>query len=847
MTTTLSRVPITQVIGTGSDELILKVAQDYYKEDVRFTVTVDGKQVGDVLTVSSINGSGSADTFTLRGDWGGGDHKIEINYLNGNYNAVTKEDSNLWIQSATYNSSEFLASKALWSGGKYSFGTDPTSILTGTAGVDAMAGTRGRDILIGGRGNDCLWGGQGRDIFSQTRGDGYDTIVDFTVAGTGADILRLNGYMISSFADLSQRLTQSGKNTNILLDANNIVVLQNVTASTLTAANFEFVNPLTKKAAVDLSAGTGQDTLVLKLSQDYFVGDDAKFTVSVDGVQVGGTFAASAVRFTGVNDTLTLRGDWGAGTHTVKVNFLNDAFNATTLEDRNLFIQSASINGTNIADASKLVGSGSYSFAAVIAAAVVAPTPVGDGSAIVVPSDPVTAPAPVVTPTHETFTFTNGDGAKTINGFEVSGAGSDILRIDGYGLVNTLKVAGQTSVTNLAELKPLMSQVGSDTVIKVSATDVITLTNVNMADLTDANFSFGSKLQGAMQAATNNGWIVFNNTWGSGNLVDGKDYSVGATYHANSMTTATTFTWDYPPNTLSYTKVLGYPSVMFGSDTFNNVWGEYDPAMVLPVQVKNLTSLTSSYNSSIGGEVQSFDVAYDIWLTNKPNGIWSDITNEVMIWTHRGDMNTYGTKVGTYSDGNYSATIYHIGTYTALVPDKDFLVGTIDVKDVLAKLQALGIVSGDEYVNQIDYGAEPFQGKGSLTLNSLSIDVGSKDAAGIVTKSHADGGVTSQIKEGTAGADILSPGTTKISTLIGGAGNDTFVFTKGQMNTVTVQDFHVDSGVGEHDLLKFVGFGTGAELVHDSGDNWSIHYGSNIDHIVLTGVQTLSHSDYVFV
>ena len=75
---------------------------------------------------------------------------------------------------------------------------------------------------------------------------------------------------------------------------------------------------------VTLSAGTGSDTLVLKISQDAYQGS-AQYTVSVDGKQVGGTFTASASHAAKQSDTLTLKGDWAAGAHKVEVKFLNDA------------------------------------------------------------------------------------------------------------------------------------------------------------------------------------------------------------------------------------------------------------------------------------------------------------------------------------------------------------------------------------------------------------------------------------------------------------------------------------------------------------------------------------------
>jgi hypothetical protein len=89
---------------------------------------------------------------------------------------------------------------------------------------------------------------------------------------------------------------------------------------------------LTSFAPLSLSAGSGPDTLVLKINQDAWQGS-AQYTVKVDGVQIGGVFTASALRSSGQFDTLTLKGDWKPGAHRVEVNFLNDAWGGSAATD----------------------------------------------------------------------------------------------------------------------------------------------------------------------------------------------------------------------------------------------------------------------------------------------------------------------------------------------------------------------------------------------------------------------------------------------------------------------------------------------------------------------------------
>jgi hypothetical protein len=120
-------------------------------------------------------------------------------------------------------------------------------------------------------------------------------------------------------------------------------------------------------------AGWGPDSLVLWVSQDFYKGD-AQFTVSVDGQQVGGTFTASALRSSGQHDTLTLHGNWGAGAHTVTVDFVNDLWEGTPQTDRNLYVTQAEYNGVW----SGALGDGWTGGSFTVEAAAAAPAPAQD-------------------------------------------------------------------------------------------------------------------------------------------------------------------------------------------------------------------------------------------------------------------------------------------------------------------------------------------------------------------------------------------------------------------------------------------------------------------------------------
>ncbi|TPG33258.1 1,3-beta-glucanase, partial [Roseomonas nepalensis] len=95
---------------------------------------------------------------------------------------------------------------------------------------------------------------------------------------------------------------------------------------------------------IDQTIGSGPDTMVLKISEDAWNGH-AQYTVKVDGVAVGNGLTAAASHALGQSDTLTLKGSWGAGAHTVEVSFLNDAWGGSASTDRNLYVDGVTYNG----------------------------------------------------------------------------------------------------------------------------------------------------------------------------------------------------------------------------------------------------------------------------------------------------------------------------------------------------------------------------------------------------------------------------------------------------------------------------------------------------------------------
>ncbi len=118
------------------------------------------------------------------------------------------------------------------------YGEDGNDFLDGEAGNDVLIGGAGNDVILGSAGTDIFRGDAGRDIFVIQRGGEGDFIQDYT---RGEDRIDLSLLGITSFAQVQAIAIQSGADTVINFGNGDFLVLQNLTASALTATDFGFI------------------------------------------------------------------------------------------------------------------------------------------------------------------------------------------------------------------------------------------------------------------------------------------------------------------------------------------------------------------------------------------------------------------------------------------------------------------------------------------------------------------------------------------------------------------------------------------------------------------------------
>lgn len=107
--------------------------------------------------------------------------------------------------------------------------------LSGGGGADKVYGDKGDDIINGGRGKDVIVGGQDDDLFVFRRGDGVDTIKDFTA---GEDKIYISSDDVSSFEDMTIR--DKGDYAVAVYGSGDKIKLIGVEAASLIESDFQF-------------------------------------------------------------------------------------------------------------------------------------------------------------------------------------------------------------------------------------------------------------------------------------------------------------------------------------------------------------------------------------------------------------------------------------------------------------------------------------------------------------------------------------------------------------------------------------------------------------------------------
>ncbi|MGV3552868.1 GH12 family glycosyl hydrolase domain-containing protein [Rhizobium sp.] len=219
-------------------------------------------------------------------------------------------------------------------------------------------------------------------------------------------------------------------------------------------------------------------------------------------------------------------------------------------------------------------------------------------------------------------------------------------------------------------------------------------------------------------------FALVNNPWNSGRLKNGPDYTQSVTFYTDDINRDVLFKWDWP----STGRVVAYPEIIAGYKP----WGK-DGSDSLVTRLDRLSQLDVTIDYDISGNKQKFNVAFDLWLSDKPLAGPGHITTELMIWTHDGNFRPAGEKIGFYRDGDFRAQIWvadNFGDssggssatwrYIAIRSKDEIRSDTIDIAAIIEHLVDRGLIDETDYLNGYEFGAEVTGGRGKLKLNEIS-------------------------------------------------------------------------------------------------------------------------------
>ena len=349
------------------------------------------------------------------------------------------------------------------------------------------------------------------------------------------------------------------------------------------------------------------------------------------------------------------------------------------------------------------------------------------------------------------------------------------------------------------------------------------------------------------QDVTDGTYTLVNNTWNVGNLINGTDFTQTVTYDTTDLIHGTRFDWSYGRDD---SNILAYPSLILGK----SAWGNGETG-VIDTRISELRNLDLAYDIAIGGQTDRFNVAYDLWLTNAPKAVYTNITTELMIWVHSGGFPLPDTADIVYDGGSFTANVYVkegfsaldiTWRYVAVVLTETRLAGTIDLDDLLRDLAAQGIVNASDHVTGIEFGAEVSSGTGSLTINDFDFDLsryaitsGADRLRGTAQDDVIDARAGRDTLIGGAGDDVLTGGR-GVDHLTGGTGADSFAFTTAGRDHI--RDFDTTEG----DRIDLTAFDLARRDISLTQADTATLLHLDTDVLTLTGVSALQMSDLIW-
>lgn len=337
-------LPLRQTtLGSGSHTLALQISEDAYLGDAQFTVAVDGLQVGGVQTATALHSTGATQEFDVLGNFAAGAHSVTVDFLNDANAGSATTDRNLYVKSATIDGVAVPGSTITeLSGGPESFNLQVTPVapMTLGSGSDTLALQISEDAHLGNaQFTIAVDGVRVGGVQTATASHAFSATQEFNVLGSFA--AGAHNVAVDFLNDL-----YAGTPT---IDRNLYVTSGTIDGSAIQGASLTELSAGSQSVAFQpetVVPGARTDTLDLNVSEDAHLGD-AQFTVFVDGKQAGGVYTATASHAAGQTQDVVLSSSWGAGQHTIGIDFLNVTRSGSGTTGPNLYVSSASYDGAS--------------------------------------------------------------------------------------------------------------------------------------------------------------------------------------------------------------------------------------------------------------------------------------------------------------------------------------------------------------------------------------------------------------------------------------------------------------------------------------------------------------------
>jgi hypothetical protein len=149
--------------------------------------------------------------------------------------------------------------------------------------------------------------------------------------------------------------------------------------------------------------------------------------------------------------------------------------------------------------------------------------------------------------------------------------------------------------------------------------------------------------------------------------------------------------------------------------TYPNVHMDFDSAP----KVSSFSTISSSF-AHTGPHVGIYEFAYDMWL----NGVATNGSTEVMIWTDNYHQVPLGSSMETVTFDGQSYDVYKSGSYIAFVETNNVTSGTVDLLAFFNHVIQKGWIVSNSTVGAIDYGVELVSTNGmsaTFAVNNFSL------------------------------------------------------------------------------------------------------------------------------